>query len=103
MINIGNKIKTLREKSNLTKTKLANLADISQSSMSEIELNKYVPSVDIIQKICNALNISLSEFFIENTLPTPIPDNLKILLENARSLTDEQIEILNNFLLTLKK
>ncbi len=66
-MNVGERIKSLREKKNITVNKLANLAGISQSYLREIELGNKQPTVEYLEYICAALNISLKDFFKENT------------------------------------
>ena len=62
-MNIGKRIYELREQRQLTTNKLANLAGVSQSYLREIELEKKNPTVEVLSYICDALHISLREFF----------------------------------------
>jgi transcriptional regulator with XRE-family HTH domain len=52
----------LREK-NMTINKLADVSGIRQSTLSNMVNRKSVPKVDMLYKICDALGISLQEFF----------------------------------------
>ncbi|MDT2546899.1 helix-turn-helix domain-containing protein [Enterococcus raffinosus] len=52
----------LREK-NMTINKLADVSGIRQSTLSNMVNRKSVPKVDMLYKICEALDISLQEFF----------------------------------------
>lgn len=67
-MNVGERIKYLREQKNITVNKLANLAGVSQSYLREIELGNKQPTVEYLEYICWALNISLKEFFSENDM-----------------------------------
>lgn len=51
-------IRSLRQKRNMTLQELAKKADISVSYLSEIELGKKQPSLETINKLSQALNIS---------------------------------------------
>lgn len=54
---IGQRIRSLRRKKNLTIAALAELANIGEDTLSNIELDKQKPRSRNIQKIANALNI----------------------------------------------
>lgn len=66
-MNLGEKIKTLRQERGYTVNKLANMAGISQSYLRDIELGNKQPTVEYLSYICDALKISLEEFFSENS------------------------------------
>lgn len=61
-LDIGFKIKKLREEKNLSQEQLANLLEISQSKISKIE-NGRLKKIDIIWllKLCLYLNIEIAE------------------------------------------
>jgi transcriptional regulator with XRE-family HTH domain len=101
---IGEKIRYIRTSKKLSAEKLAKSAGLGQSTISEIELGKKSPTIVTLEKICSALNITLVELFAsdsksktENTNP-----QLKELLSNAKYLTSEQLQKLNEFIKTLK-
>ncbi|HNU00448.1 MAG TPA: response regulator [Acidobacteriota bacterium] len=60
---IGNNIRTLRKKKNLTLKKLANRTGLSVSLISQIELAKTSASVSTLYKIASALGIKIGYFF----------------------------------------
>ena len=64
---ISERIIALREARGFSTNKLANRAGISQSYLREIELGKKNPTIEILSYICEALDVSLSGFFSENT------------------------------------
>lgn len=81
---IGNRIRKLRNDISLSQEQLALKAGIAPSFLGEIERNTKKPSIDSIEKIANALEISLSEFFNYNIDTLNSSDNLyldKILIE----------------------
>ncbi len=97
-MNVGERIKFFREKKNITVNKLANLAGISQSYLREIELGNKQPTVEYLEYICVALNISLKDFFTENT------DSISPTLLTAISrLSSNEQEKLTEFLNTVLK
>ena len=62
-MDVGKRIKYFRELKSYSVNKLANKAGISQSYLREVELGKKKPSVEILSYICDALNVSLRDFF----------------------------------------
>jgi transcriptional regulator with XRE-family HTH domain len=59
---IGESIRKIRKKRNLTQDKLARLADIPYTSITKIETGVIKnPSIQTVAKIAKALNISLDE------------------------------------------
>ena len=74
-MNIGEKITYYRKKKNYSVNKLANLAGISQSYLRDIELGNKNPTIEFLSYICEALNISLKDFFDDDT-PSLLDDPL---------------------------
>ena len=60
---IGQKIKEIRNNKNLSQEKLANIADIDRTYLPDIEKGNRKISIQILNKITNALEIRLSDFF----------------------------------------
>lgn len=66
-IDIGFKIKKLREEKNLSQEQLANLLEISQSKLSKIENGRLKKiEMKLVLKFCKSIDVSLDDFF-ENT------------------------------------
>lgn len=53
-------LKKIREEKNISQSKLATIAGISQNYISEIESGKKTPSLEILEKIANALEICIA-------------------------------------------
>ena len=62
-MDVHTRIRALREERGYTVNKLANLAGISQGFMRDIELGNKKPGIDTLTYICDALHISLRDFF----------------------------------------
>lgn len=69
-MNIGSKIRDLREDADLTQTDMANLIPMNQSNYSKIERNVQDPSIFQLKRIAEILNINLNELFELNTTST---------------------------------
>lgn len=59
----GNKLRTVREKKNLTLKKVAAEAGVSESLISQIERNKVSPSIDTLLTIVDVLEVDLEYIF----------------------------------------
>ena len=57
---LAKRLREARDRKKLGLRELARLAEVSPSYLSEIEDARNIPSVDKIQRIANALGISLS-------------------------------------------
>ena len=94
-MNTGERIKSLREMKGLTVNKLANMAGLSQSFLRDIELGNKKPTVETLSLFCDALGISLSEFF--NDEKSEINPSLR---SSIMKLNDKQqmklVEFLNS-------
>lgn len=67
-MNTGMKIKELRQDAKLKSKEFASMLDISPVYLSYIEKGTRKPSLDLIKKICEVLNLDLSTFFEDETL-----------------------------------
>jgi len=94
--NLGNRIIELRIKSNLSQEHLALLSEITPTYLRQIEHNKKNPTIYVISKICNSLNISISDFFkMDNSNQTHDTIDSKILYELQKSSIQEKEFILS--------
>lgn len=58
MKDFADKIRLLRISKNLNQNQLAKIVGISQPFLSDIEKGKRKPSIDVLHKLCDALNCS---------------------------------------------
>ncbi len=100
-INIGERIAYFRKSRGFSVNHLANKAGVSQSYLREIELGHYAnPSVDILEALCDALGISLTEFFDTHSSLRNTED---LLLNEIAQLSSEQRELLRMFLHSIRE
>lgn len=97
-MDVGSRITSLSTAKHYTVNKLATLAGISQSYLRDVELGKKNPTVEILSYICDALGISLSEFFDDSTVSALQNDPL---LNAIYSLNAKQRLALLEFLQSL--
>lgn len=62
---IGHRIEALCEKRGWSLYKLAQESNIAYSTLYDTKNGLTVPQVDLIQKICDGFNITMSDFFKE--------------------------------------
>ncbi len=61
--NLGRKVQKRRQMLKLTQEELAFKVGVSRAYMGYIEQGRNIPSIELLQKIANALKISLKELF----------------------------------------
>lgn len=93
-MNIADRIRVLREKSGYTQNSLAERAGVSQSHLRRVELGQADITVGHLQLICDALEISVRDFFNINEES----EELSVALSN---LTPKQKRLLIDFLKSL--
>jgi transcriptional regulator with XRE-family HTH domain len=60
---VGNRIKELRQARAMSQEQVAHIADITPAYLGQVERGTKNITVYTLEKVCTALNISLSEFF----------------------------------------
>ncbi len=94
-MDVGYRIKQLREQKNYTINKLANMAGVSQSYLRDVELDNKNPTIAFLTLICEALDISLQDFFSEPSQSGILNDPI---LQSIYKLSSEQKNALLVFL-----
>ncbi|CCQ95319.1 Helix-turn-helix domain protein [[Clostridium] ultunense Esp] len=101
-MDVGKRIKQLREQHNMTSSELAKLCNTSQPVISKLENGHRIPDVPTLKKICEVFGITLAEFFAPEGVEKPIENNnLQELVNSAKHLNPEQIKSLSKFLKTI--
>lgn len=62
---IGEKIKNLREKNNISRENFANAVEISQSALSMYENGQRIPRDEVKLRIARFFNTSIEELFLQ--------------------------------------
>lgn len=97
-------VKTM-ESQGLKKHTLADKAGIAAPTIQNwYSSRNYEPTIYCLSKICDVLNITMSQLFLEeDSLMFPVTDDLKFLLESYLSIDIEGREIILNLLKKLRK
>lgn len=99
-MDIAKRITYFRTLKSYSVNKLANLAGLSQSYLRDIELGKKNPTVETLSYICDALEISLKDFFNEEIQETITNDPL---IKKIFQLNKKQRHTLSAFLDAMKE
>lgn len=101
---LGQKIKRMRTNRALTQEKLAEMINVSQRTLSGIEIGENFVTAETLDKIIKALNTSSEELFSTNHLKEE-----KLLVEEIQkdilyiSKNAQKLETLYNIIKALKK
>lgn len=68
MTSLGRRIRFYRERIKLTAKEMAVRMDVSPSTISKIENDKIKPSMEMLQKISEVINVPVGELFIEGDI-----------------------------------
>ena len=102
MIDVLEKITKLRIERHWTEYQLAEASGLTQSTISSWYRKDMLPTLPSLIKICDAFNISVSQFFIEdNTNAVLLNDKQAQLINAASKLDTTQYNALLAFLKTL--
>src|SRR5512144_1874911 len=66
-VNVGGRLRQLREERNISMRSLATKSGLSANALSMIERGKASPSVSTLYKLAEALGISITSFFGSDT------------------------------------
>ena len=98
-LDVGAFIRSQRERAEMSIRRLAELADVSNPYLSQIERGLRKPSADILQQVANALRISVETLYVRaGILPAherPV-SGVADAIEHDPALTPEQKQALLN-------
>lgn len=90
MFDVGKRINELRKSKNIKSVVLAQACGFTQGFLSSLENNNKKCSIENLEKICDALDVSLSEFF--STEPSRLTSQEYALLDSVKGFTPEQLD-----------
>jgi len=93
MKNILDEIDRLRMERGWTEYQLAKYSDMPQSTISTWYRRQMVPTIDSLNKICNGLGVTLSQFFSEGEDAVILTPEAKEMLDHWSALSPKQREI----------
>lgn len=93
-MNLGTRLKELREARGISIYRLSRLTDISENHIHSIEHSEKQPTIYTLEKLLDALQVSLSEFFVRQLNPEKSAAMLqlaKLLYEEYAILKQKQL------------
>lgn len=87
---VGDRIKDLRNGRGWSQEELADQANVSRSFMGEIERGQASPTIESLDKITNALEITLEDLF--RNLQPSVDSKLAILMDKINGLSTESLK-----------
>jgi transcriptional regulator with XRE-family HTH domain len=105
-MNLGDKIKLIRYKHNLSQEELSKMLDINRNYLSRIETNKSLPDAEILVKLANHFDISIDtllgidiEFYTEENKI----EKIKKINQVCSKLSNKDLDFLLNLLSVMEK
>ena len=96
-MDVVKRINDIMKNQGMSRYQLAKISGLSQSTLSNMNTRNTTPSIPTVEMICNALNISLAQFFAnENEQLYPVDYRQKEMLDLFIMLDHEQQEAILN-------
>ena len=93
LLDVGAFIRSQRERAEMSIRKLAELADVSNPYLSQIERGLRKPSADILQQVANALRISVESLYVRAGILPDVQRSVSTVpeaIDNDPDLAPEQ-------------
>ncbi|MFZ5943854.1 MAG: helix-turn-helix domain-containing protein [Bacillota bacterium] len=108
---LGDKIRRLREKQNLTQVQLAEKIGVSLSLIGQVETGRVKPALDTLQNIANVFGVSITYFLLAETEELALRqsslgiqnNSLDKLNEVVQGLDTQDFSLICDFINLLKK
>ena len=98
------RITQLRESRGWSQYRLAKEAGVSQNTIKNLYVRNNTPTIQTLEAICKAFNITLTEFFADIDAPvTTLTDKQRALVEETKHFNEKQQMILEAMIDLLKK
>ncbi|MBC5624741.1 helix-turn-helix transcriptional regulator [Clostridium sp. NSJ-49] len=91
-MSIGGKIKDLRKERKLTQVELAKKSNISRSYLTDIENDRYNPSIETLKAIANSLEVTLSDI-----LSDKVAEDNSLNYRDKKSITKDLKKLMDDF------
>lgn len=100
-MDILGRIAALRQERNWTEYQLSVKSTLPQSTISSWYRKKMLPSLTSLEKICDAFDITLSQFFTSETEPMVLTMEQREMMHEWNRLEKTQKKMLLEFLKTI--
>ena len=96
-------LKYLRVIKNVSQNKLASLANVSASTINRWEAEEMSPSLDNVNDVARALNVSVADLLGKDMKSDENFDEYALLFSKFKELSNEDKELITNIIETRKK
>ncbi len=93
---IGKKLRKLREDKNMTMYRLTQITGISGHHIKGVEEGTRQPTIETLERLVTALGSSLAEIFNDDMECSYLNEREKHLIDNFRAMSDEKAKALLN-------
>ena len=101
-MNVGERLKSIRQSKNISIYRLSQDSDVSESHIRNLERGTKHATVETLGMLVANLNMTMAEFFNENDTLSYLMPSEKILLDYYRTLSDETAKAVIAFCENLK-
>lgn len=99
MIDYKLKLEQLCKEKNMQYSKMSRLVKMSPDTMYRVKRSDKMPSLKYIVKVCDALKINLSDFFMDSDELT-LTENQRDILEKWNKITEKQKLVIIKVIMT---
>lgn len=103
LMDIGKKLRKLREDKNMSMYRLTQITGVSGHHIKGIEEGTRQPTIETLGRLTVALGSSLAEIFNDDTECTYLSEKERHLIENLRMMSEEKADALINMSDVLNK
>jgi transcriptional regulator with XRE-family HTH domain len=92
-MDVGQAIRTLRQKQGMTQGQLAEKVYMSSNAISMLEIGKRFPPMGTVERLCKAFGVSIAYFLMTTIEECDFPESKRILYRTSlEPLRDALIE-----------
>lgn len=100
---LGEKIKYLRKKSDMSQQTLADYLEINRNYLSRIETNKSEPTSTVILKLTNLFEVSANSLLGSNVNTTQAEEKRKYINDSCTDLGEEDLDFIIRIVSIMKE
>ena len=93
---LGRRIANRRKELGLKQAKVCEVCDLSDKYLSAIECARSIPSLDVLLRICDALETTPNDLLI-GIRQSDNRDYIRSITERMRGMNEQQIDLLRSF------
>lgn len=92
------RLRELCEKNNISFYRLSKESGVALSTISSLYAQNHYPSIPTLDRLCDGLNITLSDFFLLEPKPNHLTEEDRIMMNRINSLSYEQKKYLTAYI-----